>query len=44
MYVQIGVNGRIPLIGRLHRIETQADDFNTVKIGDRIVTKVLKFS
>jgi hypothetical protein len=36
MFIQIGSNGKIPQIGRLHRIEAKPDDFGTMKPGDRI--------
>lgn len=32
----------MPQIGRLHRIETQGEEYANFKIGDRITVKVLK--
>ena len=32
----------MPLIGRLHRIETQNEEFASFKIRDRVQLKVLK--
>jgi len=42
MFIQVGTNGKTPQVGRLHKIETQADDFTTTKVGDRLTVKVLK--
>ena len=42
LFVQVGLSGRIPTIGRLHRIETQKAEFDQFKIGDRIQVKVLR--
>ncbi len=42
MFIQIGSNGKIPQIGRLHRIEAKPEDFGIMKPGDRVQVKVLK--
>lgn len=42
MFVQVGHQGKVPQIGRLNRIESQANDFANTKVGDRLNVKVLK--
>jgi hypothetical protein len=43
-FVQVGNNGRLPLIGRLNRIEAQEGDFSRSNIGDRLQVKVLRIT
>jgi len=43
-FVQVGQQGRVPTIGRLHKIETQESSFNGLTIGERIQVKILKVS
>lgn len=45
-FIQVGSSGKVPIIGRLHRVETSSkkNDFNQLKPGDRIECKVLKKS
>lgn len=43
-YVQVGMDGRVPQIARLHKIETEGNDFEQTKVGDRISCKVLRVS
>lgn len=40
--MQVGQNGRVPQIGRLHKIEAQEGDFSKIGLGDRISVKILK--
>ena len=42
LFLQVGVNERIPQIGRLHRLETQGDEFGQLTVGDRVPVKVLR--
>jgi len=42
LFAQVGMKGKMPMIGRLHRIETQGEEFATFKTGDRVQVKVLK--
>ena len=43
-FIQVGMNGKVPIIGRLHRVETSSkrDEFQQMKPGDRIEAKILK--
>jgi len=43
-FVQVGQQGRLPTIGRLHKIETPDSNFNSMTIGERIQVKILKVS
>lgn len=42
LFVQVGANGRLPLIGRLHKIE--CPDFQSLQVGQSLSVKVLKVS
>jgi hypothetical protein len=45
LYVHVGQLGRVPLIGRLHRMECKTEkEFGQLKPGDKIETKILKMS
>ena len=43
-FIQVGSQGRVPIIARLHRVETSAkkNEFGSMKPGDRIEAKVLR--
>ena len=43
-FIQVGMNGKVPIIGRLHRVETSSkrNEFAQLKPGDRIEAKVLR--
>lgn len=41
MYIQIGQSGKMPLIGRLHKLECQEQDFD-LALNERLQVKVLK--
>ena len=43
LFVQVGSNGKVPTIGRLHRVECfNHSEFDNFKVGDIITAKVLK--
>lgn len=45
LYVNVGFLGRVPLIGRLHRVECKTSkEFDQCKPGDKIECKILKVS
>lgn len=43
-FIKVGMQGKMPVIGRLHRIETSAkrNDFEQMKPGDKIEAKILR--
>jgi len=45
-FIQVGSNGKVPIIGRLHRVEMQeskkSSEFESLKPGDKIEAKVLR--
>lgn len=43
-FIQVGSVGKVPIIGRLHRVETnqKKDEFEQLKPGDKISAKILK--
>ena len=42
IFLQLGMNGKMPLIGRLQRVETSPNEFDSFKAGDRVTAKVLR--
>lgn len=45
-FIQVGSQGKVPIIGRLHRVETSAkrNEFEQMKPGDKIEAKILRKS
>ena len=45
-FIQVGSNGKVPIIGRLHAVEAASKDnnFKTMKPGDKIEAKILRKS
>lgn len=45
-FIQVGVDGKAPIIGRLHKVETsrKRNDFEQMKPGDKIEAKILRKS
>jgi hypothetical protein len=43
-FIKVGMQGKIPIIGRLHRVETSAkrNEFEQMKPGDKIEAKILR--
>ena len=45
VFVQVGSNGKVPVIGRLHRVEVfNSSEFESFKSGDIVTAKVLRKS
>lgn len=45
VFVQVGSNGKVPVIGRLHRVEAfNSGEFDSFKSGDIVTAKVLRKS
>ena len=42
VFLQLGMSGKMPLIGRLQRVETSPNEFDSFKAGDRVTAKVLR--
>ena len=45
-FIQVGSAGKVPIIGRLHRVETshKKNEFASLKPGDKIEAKILRKS
>jgi len=45
-FVQVGSNGKVPIIARLHRVETseKKNEFASMKPGDKIEAKIIRKS
>ena len=41
-FIQIGSAGKVPIIGRLHQVETTENYFASLKPGDKIEAKILQ--
>ena len=43
-FIQVGSQGKVPIIGRLHRVETSTkkNEFEQLKPGDKIEAKILR--